>query len=329
MIVVTGVAGFIGSAMVWQLNREGRQDLLIVDRPGTRMDQGPLPHLRFAEFLDQNQFLTLVREDRLPHPIEAIIHLGACSATTEQNREYLRENNTEYTRHLAEWSVRQGARFLYASSAATYGDGSLGFSDDDATTRRLQPLNPYGESKQLLDLWALENGLLGQIAGFKFFNVFGPNEYEKGPMISGAYRAFQQIQATGRVSLFASDHPEYGDGEQARDFVYVKDCVEVLSWFLRHPGVNGLYNIGTGQARTWNALAQAVFAALDRPPQVDYVPAPETIRAAYQYWTQADLTHLRGAGCTHRFLSLEAAVKDYVQNHLCRPNPYLNLENEL
>jgi ADP-L-glycero-D-manno-heptose 6-epimerase len=323
MIVVTGAAGFIGSAMVWKLNQEGIRDVLIVDQPGIDQDRGPIPYLQYAEFLGQNQFLELVREDRVPTEVEAVVHMGACSATTEQNREYLRENNTEYTRHLAEWAVRRGVRFLYASSAATYGDGGLGFRDDDETTRRLRPLNPYGESKQQFDLWALEQGLLDRIAGVKFFNVFGPNEYEKGPMISGAYRAFLQIQETGRVSLFRSDHPEYRDGEQRRDFVYVKDCVEVLWWFLRNPGAYGLFNVGTGQARTWNDLAHAVFAALGRPPRIEYVPAPDSLRAAYQYWTQADLTRLRSVGCDHRFLSLEDAVTDYVQNHLLRPNPWL------
>jgi ADP-L-glycero-D-manno-heptose 6-epimerase len=244
------------------------------------------------------------------------------------DREYLRENNTEYTRHLAKWAVRRGVRFLYASSAATYGDGSLGFSDDDETTRRLRPLNPYGESKHQFDLWALEHGYLDRIAGFKFFNVFGPNEYQKGPMISGAYRAFQQITATGKVSLFRSNHPEYADGEQRRDFVYVKDCVEVLWWFLCHPAANGLFNVGTGEARTWSDLARAVFAALDLPPRVEYIAAPDNLRATYQYHTQADLTRLRSVGCDVPFRSLEEAVADYVRNHLTRPQPYLHLENE-
>lgn len=321
MIVVTGAAGFIGSAFVWKLNCEGRQDVVAVDQVAAP-EAGPLGRLCYHAYLDKNDFLAQVREDRVPYPVEGVVHLGACSATTERDTEFLRENNTEYTRHLAEWAVRRGIRFLYASSGATYGDGSAGFSDAVENMPRLQPLNPYGASKHQFDLWALETGLLRQIAGFKFFNVFGPNEYHKGGMVSGAYRMFHQVRDTGKVCLFRSEHPDYADGEQRRDFVYVKDCVDALWWFLRNPAATGLFNVGSGEARSWNDLALAVFAALGAPPRIEYIPLPETLRGAYQYYTEADLSRLRAVGYTAPFTPLEAAVADYVR-YLAGPEPYL------
>lgn len=323
MIVVTGAAGFIGSALVWRLNQAGIEEILAVDTAGKEGTAPPLLGLRVTELVDRERFLEAVRGDRLPRSIRAVVHLGACAETTERDEQFLRKNNTEYTRHLAEWTVRNGARFLYASSAATYGDGSQGFSDADEATLRLRPLNPYGASKHAFDLHVLRSDLRGRIAGFKFFNVFGPNEYHKGPMVSGAYRMAQQIRETGRIALFRSEHPDYGDGEQRRDFVYVKDCVELLWWFLQRPEVNGLFNVGTGQDRSWNDLARAIFAALERPEAIDYVPLPEALRGSYQYYTAADLTRLRAAGYDRPFTPLEDAVADYVRGYLTQPNPYL------
>jgi ADP-L-glycero-D-manno-heptose 6-epimerase len=232
------------------------------------------------------------------------------------------ENNFHYTCLLAQWALEKGMRFIYASSAATYGDGSQGFSDADETTLRLKPINMYGYSKQLFDLRVLREGMADKVAGVKFFNVFGPNEYHKGDMTSVIYKAYRQIRETGRVRLFKSYRPEYADGGQMRDFVYVKDCVRVLWWLLSHPGVNGIFNLGTGRARTWNDLVGAVFAAMNLPLAIDYIEMPEAIRGQYQYFTEARMDKLRAAGCPVDFGSLEAAVADYVQ-FLTDPDPYL------
>jgi ADP-L-glycero-D-manno-heptose 6-epimerase len=232
------------------------------------------------------------------------------------------ENNFHYSCRLAEWAEKHAVRFIYASSAATYGDGSLGFSDDDEATRTLRPINMYGYSKQLFDLWVLRRGLAGSVAGIKFFNVFGPNEYHKGDMTSVIFKAFHQIRATGTVRLFKSYKPEYGDGGQRRDFVSVKDCVEVLWWLLNNREVNGIFNLGTGTARTWNDLIGAVFAALERPPRIDYIEMPEEIRGQYQYFTEARMDKLRAAGCPVAFSPLENSVGDYVRNHLLQADPY-------
>lgn len=323
MIAVTGAGGFIGSAVVWRLNREGIDDILVVDTRAAGELSPNLTRLRYARSMDRGEFLAAVRENRLDLPLEAVVHMGACSSTAEQNEEFLRANNTDYSRALAEWCVPRGVRFLYASSAATYGDGSLGFSDDPGTTRRLRPLNPYGRSKQAFDLWVLEQGFDQRVAGFKFFNVFGPNEYHKGPMVSGAYRSFLQARDRGVVTLFRSDHPGFADGEQRRDFVYVRDCVDLVWWFLNRPDANGIYNVGAGVARTWRDLARAVFAGLERPESVEFVPMPEGLHAGYQYHTQADPTRLRAVGYHAPFTPLEDAVEEYVRAYLLAPDPYL------
>jgi ADP-L-glycero-D-manno-heptose 6-epimerase len=226
------------------------------------------------------------------------------------------ENNYRYTRVLAEWSVRKKARFIYASSGATYGDGSNGFHDDDGSTLTLRPLNAYGYSKQILDLWVLENTLQHKIVGIKFFNVFGPNEYHKGEMKSLVCKAYSQIQEIGKIRLFKSYKPEYKHGEQIRDFVYIKDCTDVMWWLLNSPKVNGIYNLGTGTARTWNDLAKAIFSALGMEPSIEYIDMPEELRNAYQYHTEAVTTKLFNAGCPVQFRSLEDSVKDYVRHYL-------------
>lgn len=323
MYIVTGGAGFIGSAIIWRLNREGIRDILVVDEDPASPKWRNLENRDYSGILDKREFLERVRADDLPGPVEALIHMGACSSTAEKNRDFLRENNTEYTRILAEWAVEKGVRYLYASSGATYGDGSRGFSDDDAVTPTLEPLNPYGESKQAFDLWALREGLLDRITGLKFFNVFGPNEYHKDGMASFAWRAFHQVRESGRVRLFRSHRSDYADGHQQRDFVYVKDCVDVVWWLLQNPGVNGIFNVGTGQARSWLDLVHAVGSALEWEPRIEWVDIPEAIRDGYQYHTQAEMGKLRAAGYAAPFSSLEESVADYLQRYLSRPDPYL------
>lgn len=323
MIIVTGGAGFIGSAFVWKLNREGIEDIVIVDRLGTKDKWKNLVNRRFAEFIHKDDFLPLVCEDRVPFKATAIIHMGACSSTTERDADYLWRNNYAYTRSLASWAVKSGIRFIYASSAATYGDGSQGFSDDVDKITSLKPINMYGYSKQVFDLWALKNSLTDKIAGIKFFNVFGPNEYHKEDMTSVIFKAFHQIKETGKVRLFKSYKPEYEDGGQLRDFVYVKDCVNAMWWLLQHPEANGIFNLGTGKSRSWNDLIGAVFASLGLPSNIEYIEMPEGLRNQYQYFTEAKMDKLQAAGFPASFSSLEDSVQDYVVNHLQNTDPHL------
>jgi ADP-L-glycero-D-manno-heptose 6-epimerase len=323
MIVVTGGAGFIGSAFVWKLNSEGIEDIVVVDRLGTSDKWKNLVNRRFVEYIHKDDFLKMVYADQVPFTVRAVVHMGACSSTTEKDADYLWTNNYLYSCRLADWAIRNGIRFLYASSAATYGDGSLGFSDDDATTSLLKPINMYGYSKQVFDLWALKRGADQHMAGLKFFNVFGPNEFHKGDMTSVVFKAFHQIRATGKVRLFKSYRPEYPDGGQMRDFVYVKDCVEAMWWLLNHPEANGIFNLGSGKARTWNDLMAAVFRAMDRPAVIDYIDMPPGLDEQYQYFTEAKMDRLASTGCPVPSAPLEEAVQDYVANHLSQHDPYL------
>lgn len=315
LTIVTGAAGFIGRNCVAELNRRGNTDLILVDLLGTDEKWQNLLGLRFED---------LIHPDQLPGrldtfgKVDAIVHLGACSATTEKNADYLLENNYRTTRTLCEWALKHGSRFVYASSGATYGDGGLGYDDADRVTPTLRPLNMYGYSKHLFDLWALKHDLFSRgIVGLKYFNVFGPYEDHKADMRSVVNKAYQQILNTGEVTLFKSDRPDYRDGEQMRDFVYVKDAVDVTLWFAgtKHaPG--GLYNCGTAQARTWVDLARATFHAMGREASIRFVDMPDTLKGKYQYFTQADATKLKAAGYTKPFRSLEDAVKDYVDSYL-------------
>jgi ADP-L-glycero-D-manno-heptose 6-epimerase len=322
MIVVTGGAGFIGSVFVAKLNAEGRDDVVVVDNLGSSGKWENLVKRRYVDYIHKDDFLAMVEAHRVPFEVDAVVHLGACSATTERDADYLMRNNFHYSSTLADWALEKGARFVYASSAATYGDGTQGFSDSDETTRTLRPINMYGYSKHLFDLKMLREKKASRIAGVKFFNVFGPNEYHKGDMTSVIFKAFHQIRETGGVRLFKSYRPEYPDGGQMRDFIYVKDCVEVLWWLLMHPTVNGIFNLGTGTARTWNDLAKAVFAAMGIPAAIDYIDMPEGLKRQYQYFTEATMDKLRGCGCTAPFRSLEEAVGDYIRNHLLQDDPY-------
>ncbi len=316
MIIVTGGAGFIGSAIIAALNGRQITDILVVDELGTDQKWKNLRSLSFTDYVEKTDFLDLVIEGKLDNSVEVVFHLGACSDTTEKDATYLIKNNYEYSKLLAQWATDVDIRFIYASSAATYGDGSNGFSDNEEKIDILKPLNMYGYSKQLFDLWVRRAGLLKGIVGLKYFNVFGPNEYHKADMRSFIIKAFEQINAAGKVRLFKSYEPEYADGEQLRDFIYVKDAVEMTLFFYDNPKLSGLYNIGIGQARTWNDLVNAVFAAMDKGSNIEYIEMPESIRNQYQYYTQADITKLREAGYDKELTSLEDAIKDYVQNYL-------------
>jgi ADP-L-glycero-D-manno-heptose 6-epimerase len=314
--LVTGGAGFIGSALVWALNRRGIEDIVVVDYLKQDEKWKNLVPLRFADYLEADDLLQLVR-DQSPRlaDIDCVFHLGACSATTERDAAYLIRNNYEYTRELADWALSREARFVYASSAATYGDGSHGMSDAaDITT--LRPLNMYGYSKHLFDLYAQRRGLLDRIVGLKYFNVFGPNEDHKGDMRSLVHKAYGQVVDTGVIKLFASDRPDYEDGEQKRDFLYVKDAVEMTIHLAETPAASGLFNLGSGEANSWNTLARAIFAALRREPRIEYIPMPEVLRAKYQYFTQANIARLRETGFTQPITPLAESVADYVQNYL-------------
>jgi ADP-L-glycero-D-manno-heptose 6-epimerase len=316
MIVVTGGAGFIGSALAAELNKRGVTDIIIVDQLGSDQRWKNLGKLAFADYVESDDFLEQIIADDLPYAVDAIFHLGACSSTTETDARYLIKNNYEYTKELASWATDADVRFIYASSAATYGDGSAGFSDNENELNNLLPLNMYGYSKHLFDLWAKNNGLLEQIVGLKYFNVYGPNEYHKADMRSFVLKAFEQIQAGGKVRLFKSYNPKYADGRQLRDFIYVKDAVDMTLFFFENRSLSGLYNVGTGLPQSWNDLAKAVFEAMGRQPKIEYIDMPEAIRDKYQYFTQADISKLRAAGYKKQPTPLGAAVKDYVQNYL-------------
>ncbi len=321
--VVTGGAGFIGSCFVWKLNQLGLDHLMIVDRLGGEEKWQNLVHKRFAEYLDKDDFIARLRAGRLDDAIEQIVHIGACSATTERDAEYLMRNNTQYSIDLAQWCLAHGRKLWYASSAATYGDGECGYGDDPAALPRLRPMNMYGFSKHLFDLWVVRQGQVPALTGFKYFNVFGPNEYHKGGMRSVIHKAFPLARDEGKVRLFKSYRAEYPDGGQRRDFVYVKDVVEMMAYFFERPALGGIYNIGTGCARSWNDVAAAIFAAVGRRGTVEYVEMPAELRGKYQYFTEADVTNLRAVGCTHTCMTLEASVADYLRKHLLQPDPYL------
>ena len=311
-IIVTGGAGFIGSAVVWRLNELGFDDILIVDRLDDTDKWKNLVPLRFADYLDADDLLDDLGEFS---DATAIFHLGACSSTTERDSDFLIRNNYQYTKDLAEFALANDIRFIYASSAATYGDGSAGMDDGTDKLGDLRPLNMYGYSKHLFDQYAARNGMFDRIVGLKYFNVFGPNESHKGDMRSLVNKAFDEINATGMIGLFRSYNADYEDGEFGRDFVYVKDAVEMTLHFLENAG-GGLFNVGSGEAATWNALAKAIFAAMGRPENIQYIDMPEQLRGKYQYHTQADLTRIREAGYTWDITPLDPAVSDYIQNYL-------------
>jgi len=317
-VLITGGAGFIGSALAWALNSRGVERLVLVDRLGSTDKWRNLAPLRFEDYLEADDLLPALERGALG-AFDTVLHMGACSSTLERNATFLIHNNFECTKSLAHWALRTGARFVYASSAATYGDGGVGMHDDmhDTTSlSQLRPLNPYGYSKQLFDQYAMAHGLLDRLVGLKFFNVYGPNEGHKGPMRSLVQKAYEQVLATGRVQLFRSHHPDYADGEQRRDFVYVKDVVDMTLHLAAHPTASGLFNIGSGASYTWMALATALFAAMHRAPTIEFIDMPESLRDRYQYFTQADVSRLRATGYATPATPLPDAVLDYIQRYL-------------
>jgi ADP-L-glycero-D-manno-heptose 6-epimerase len=316
-IIVTGAAGLIGSALIWVLNRCGYSDILAVDNLGTSEKWRNLVPLRFLDYLEADDFLARITTNPSGFDqVGTIFHLGACSSTTETDASYLIRNNYGYSKRICQWSLGRGARFVYASSAATYGDGSQGMNDADPQLHHLRPLNMYGYSKHLFDVHASQEGWLTHVAGLKFFNVFGPNESHKGEMRSVVHKAFHQIRETGRMTLFKSHRPDFADGHQRRDFLYVKDAVAMTLHLAATPGANGLFNVGSGAPRTWLDLANALFSSLSLPPQIDFIDMPEHLRAKYQYHTEADLTRLRASGYSNPITPLEDAVRDYVVHYL-------------
>jgi ADP-L-glycero-D-manno-heptose 6-epimerase len=326
MIIVTGGAGFIGSAVVWELNRRGIDDILIVDRLGATEKWHNLVNLRYSEYHHKDQFLRDLRHDGLPSGTTAVVHMGACSSTTERDADYLMFNNVHYTRDLARACAAAGVRLVYASSAATYGDGSQGYSDDVATLDRLRPLSIYGYSKHLIDLWMRREGLLDNAVGFKFFNVFGVNEYHKGEMRSMALKAWEQVQEHHHVKLFASHRPGHADGGETRDFLYVKDAAATVARALEADIPGGIYNLGTGAPRTFKDVVLAVFAALGREPDIDWVAMPVKLRDQYQYYTCAEMEKARAVGLPVPATPLEEAVGDYVRGYLERGRAHLGGE---
>ncbi len=317
MIVVTGGAGFIGSVLTRRLNRAGLTDILVVDHLGSTDKWKNLVPLAFSDYMDKGEFIDRLEQGNFVNSIDTIFHLGACSSTTERDAGYLIDNNFRYSVRIGTWrESHRSTRLIYASSAATYGNGDQGYSDDEKLLGTLRPLNMYGYSKHLFDLYAQRRGWLTEIVGLKYFNVFGPNENHKGDMRSVINKAFPRMRDEGKISLFESHRPDCRHGEQRRDFVYVQDAVEMTLFFMEHRDKTGIYNIGTGAARSWNDVAHAMFAALNKKPSIQYVPMPVEIRSTYQYFTQADLSKLKRAGCAVQCKTLEESVGEYVREYL-------------
>lgn len=315
-ILVTGGSGLIGSAIIARLNTLGFSNILVTDKLGTDLRFRNLVPLKFAEYMEYEDFDRALAADPAQFSdIKTVFHLGACSATTEKDCTYLIHNNYEYTKKLAAWALENGARFVYASSAATYGNGENGM-DDEASIVPLKPLNMYGYSKHLFDLHALHNGYADKITGVKYFNVFGPNENHKANMVSMVFRAFNQIKETGAVKLFKSYRPEYRDGEQKRDFLGSKEAAAITVHLAQNENATGLINVGSGHAHTWLDLVRPIFSAMGVPEKIEFIEMPESLRAQYQYFTQAKIDKLKRFGGDKFLVQLEESVSDYVKNYL-------------
>ena len=316
-ILVTGGAGFIGSALIWALNQCGQENIIVTDRLTTDEKWKNLVALKFADYVDAEDLIDVAASSPAElGKFDVIYHLGANSATTERDSQHLMKNNFEYTKLLAHWALENGARFVYASSAATYGDGAHGMDDRMTDLHKLRPLNMYGYSKHLFDLYAQRTGIASKIVGLKYFNVYGPNENHKGDMRSVVNKAFAQILREGKAQLFKSHRPDYNHGEQMRDFLYVKDAVKMTMFLASQPLAGGLYNLGSGQAHTWLELTGAIFKALGQPANIEFIDMPEQLRAKYQYHTCADITKLRTLGYKEPITPLADCVADYVRNYL-------------
>ncbi len=329
LILVTGGAGLIGSAIVHELNNQGYCNIVIADHLDCGEKWQNLRALQYVDYFEKDELAKMLTERTLgaKYRFKVIFHLGACSDTTQVDASYLAKNNFEFSRDLADYASKVGARMIYASSAATYGDGEQGFKDDENTIAALRPLNKYGYSKQMFDQYLLHNCNFergnARYVGVKYSNVFGPNEYHKGKMRSMFLRCWEQINASGKVALFKSYRPEYADGEQVRDFLYVKDAAKMTIFFMNDGiGCKGLYNIGFGATRSWNDLARAMFAAAGKPVQIEYIEMPEELRPRYQYYTCLDISKLRVAGYTAALMTMEEAANDYV-SYLKRGNAHL------
>lgn len=316
-IVVTGAAGFIASCLAHHLYRSGKTNLLLVDDFSKLEKNANLIGLENVDRVDRMEFINQLED----YNISDIFHLGARTDTTEFNTKIFDELNVDYSKKLWRYASKHNIPFIYASSAATYGDGELGFDDDEAEMHKLKPLNPYGQSKLDFDLWALMQTEKPSFwIGLKFFNVFGPNEYHKTRMASVVFHAYHQILKTGKMKLFQSHNSDYEDGGQTRDFIYVKDVIRVIDFWHNHQKNSGIYNLGTGTPRTFNDLVRAVFAAMEIPENIEYIPTPEDIRDKYQYYTKAEMSRTLAAGYDGKFMSLENAVKDYVNHYLSQQN---------
>jgi ADP-L-glycero-D-manno-heptose 6-epimerase len=319
MIIITGGAGLIGSALVWQLNQEQEDNILVVDRLGDAEKWRNLAPLRYRDFADKQEFMFTLHEDgRLPEGTTAVLHMGACSSTTERDAGYLMDNNARYTLELARLCRDADVPFIYASSAATYGDGAQGYKDGVEDLNRLRPLSMYGYSKHLADLWMNREGLLESAIGFKFFNVFGVNEYHKDAMRSMSLKAWEQIKEKGRVKLFSNHRDEHSDGDEIRDFIYIKDVARCVIHALKEKCPGGLYNMGSGIPRSFHHVVEAVFGALGRKPEIDWIAMPRELRDQYQYYTCADMKASEEAGFMLPSMSLEEAMHDYVVEYLER-----------
>lgn len=321
MIIVTGANGFIGSVLVWELNQKGFRDIIAVDSAGLE-ERDLLKNKAYSQFLLKDQIWDFLRSPLGPK-VKWIFHMGACSSTTEKNWEFLKENNLEYSQKLFQWCAENQKQIIYASSGATYGSGENGF-DDRYDSEKLKPLNLYGDSKVMMDRWALKQTQTPiHWYGVKFFNVFGPNEYHKGSMSSVAYKAFHQIKESGSLGLFKSYNPDFQDGEQMRDFVYVKDVVRWMVELMDKKPTSGLYNMGFGKARTWLDLAKSVFRSMKLDTNIKWLEMPENLKNQYQYFTEANMKKWQEAGMSEPEWPLEKAVEDYVQNYLSKTDPLL------
>ena len=310
MIILTGGAGFVGSCFLWKLNQEGIKDVLVVDHLDDSEKWKNLVGKSYYDYIQKSDFFNAVISRQVPKP-QAIVHLGACSSTIFPDANYYIKNNYEYSKVLALWAFELGIPFIYASSAATYGDGEFGYDDDISKLINLSPLNMYGFSKHMFDLWLLNNNYINKVAGIKFFNVFGPNEYHKGDMRSVVCKSYDEVANKGFIKLFRSYNENYSDGEQRRDFIYIKDAIDAIYFLFKNPSKTGMFNLGTGKSRTWNDMAKSMFATVGKKENIEYVNMPDFLKQKYQYFTQAKMDNLRKAGYNKSFMELEDSVKDY------------------
>ncbi|MDR1784531.1 MAG: ADP-glyceromanno-heptose 6-epimerase [Endomicrobium sp.] len=312
MIILTGGAGFIGSCFIWKLNKEGIKDILVVDHLDDDEKWKNLQSKVYYDYMQKDDFLEAVVRKQIPKP-QVIVHLGACSSTTITDAGYYIKNNYNYSKILALWAFEEGVPFIYASSAATYGRGECGYDDDISKMNDLSPLNMYGFSKHMFDLWLLNNNYLNnKVIGIKFFNVFGPNEYHKGDMRSVICKNYSSVFEEGFIRLFKSYNKDYADGEQARDFVYIKDAVDVMYFLLKNSSrTTGIFNLGSGESSTWNDVAKYMFAVTGKKKNIEYVEMPDCLKPKYQYFTKAKINKLIDAGYTKPFMKLEDSIEDY------------------